>query len=175
MLMTIQYIVMIIQCLLCCSCRVTSYTYTHYCNSDHYDGYYCHCQCGIHTCVGVTLSPCGSDNTAEVVRGKTDNIFTCSGLGSGQKVEWRLLHQTSVYNAGSCPAVSSGGSCAGGELGDAFTPSRTSSTESTLTVDVTRLNNVVIIQLGTLKCEDPSNEASCQTDYVGEYFPAVFV
>ena len=123
----------------------------------------------------MTLSPCGSDNTAEVVQGKTDNTFTCSGLGSGQQVVWTLLYQTFSFSAGSCPAVSSGGSCAGGELGDAFTPSRTSSTESTLTVDATRLNNVVVIQLGTLKCADTSNEASCQTDYVGEYFPDVFV
>ena len=167
--------VTVIQCLRCYSCCIASHTCTHYCNSDRYDDYYFHCQCGIHTCVGVTLSPCGSDNTAEVVRGKTDNIFTCSGLGSGQKVEWRLLYQTYVYNAGSCPAVSSGGSCTRGAAGAAFTPSRTSSTESTLTVDATRLNNVVVIQLGTLKCADTSNEASCQTDYVGEYFPAVFV
>ena len=123
----------------------------------------------------MTLSPCGSDNTAEVVQGKTDNTFTCSGLGSGQKVDWKLLYQTFAYIAGSCPAVSSGGSCTKGNLGTAFTPSRTSNTESTLTVDATRLDNVVVVQSGILKCADTSNEASCQTDYVGQYFPAVFV
>ena len=169
------YMVMIIQCLCCYSCCVASHTCTHYCNSDRYEYYYFHCLCGIHTCVGVMLSPCGSDNTAEVVQGKTGNTFTCSGLGSRQKVCWTLLYQTVVYIAGNCPAVSSGGSCSRGDLRAAFTPSRTSNTKSTLTVDATRLNNVVVILLGTLKCADTSNEDSCQTDYVGEYFPAVFI
>ena len=127
----------------------------------------------MHACAAIrlTLSPCGNDHTAEVVRGQTNNTFTCmtSSLGRAQQVDWRLFYQSYDYGAGSCPAVSTGNPCSQGELGAAFTPSRPSSTQSVMTLDPTLVNNDVILRSGTLQCADIDNAVRCQLDYIGEY------
>ena len=122
----------------------------------------------MYPCAAITLSPCGSDHTAEVVRGTTSNAFTCGGLGSGQQVEWRLLYQSNNFSAGSCPPLSTG-PCSQGELGVAFTPSRPSDSQSVLTVDSTLVNNDVILTSGTLQCDESGTAVRCQLDYIGEY------
>ncbi|XP_070184782.1 uncharacterized protein [Littorina saxatilis] len=118
----------------------------------------------LNTCTGVTVSPCGSDKTAEVVQGKTDNVFTCSGVSRGEAATWRWLYQSSTFTAGSCPG--NGGACTGGDLGIAFTPTRESSTSIRLNVNPTQLNNDVVVRSGVLRCATGNSQDSCQTDYI---------
>ena len=113
------------------------------------------------------MSPCGRDNTAEVIQGQNTS-FTCSGLSSGVQVDWVLGANGNVFYAGTCPPVSSGRACTGGEFGAATTPSRESNTESRLVIDPTLFNDKSYIQQGTLKCQESANtHDSCQMDYVG--------
>ncbi|XP_070201076.1 uncharacterized protein [Littorina saxatilis] len=116
---------------------------------------------------GVTVSPCGSDQTAEVIQNKADNTYTCSGVPVDREVTWTLLYQTSDFLAGNCPINE--GACTGGELGDDFTTSRVNSTAIRLTVNATGLDNDVVVRSGTLKCSSSNINDNCQTDYV---FPA---
>ncbi|KAL8617300.1 hypothetical protein ACOMHN_064746 [Nucella lapillus] len=118
--------------------------------------------------IGATLSPCGEDNTAEVVEGRRVNTFTCTGLANGQQVDWTVLYNQTPSSVASCPAGSTSSTkCTRGDLGAIFTASRVSGTESRVVADPTVLNKKKYVQYGTLKCADQnSNGASCQMDYI---------
>ncbi|XP_076457684.1 uncharacterized protein LOC143291615 [Babylonia areolata] len=108
----------------------------------------------------LTLSPCGSDHTAEVIHGKKDNSFTCSGLDREKEVTWNV-GSTIV---GSCK---SGGNCSKGNLGDVFVPSRVSETKVKMVIDPTQLKVTTYLQEGTLRCfQSESSLAECQMDYI---------
>ncbi|KAL8596202.1 hypothetical protein ACOMHN_021242 [Nucella lapillus] len=125
--------------------------------------------CGIlGNAFGATLSPCGEDNTAEIVEGRRVNTFTCTGLANGQQVDWTVLYNQTPSSAASCPAGSTSSThCTMGDLGATFTASRVSGTESRVVVDPTVLNKKEYVQYGTLKCANQnSNGDSCQMDYI---------
>ncbi|XP_070202048.1 uncharacterized protein [Littorina saxatilis] len=121
---------------------------------------------------GLSLTNCGgssNDKTAEVVRCENSS-FTCTldSAESTHTLQWTVTTAGNDQFAGTCPPPSNGDSCNNKSLRPYFTPSRTESTRSVMTVDPTKANLVTDVESGTLVCKDLDNsqQDSCPMDYI---------
>ncbi|XP_070182479.1 uncharacterized protein [Littorina saxatilis] len=124
-----------------------------------------------------SLNNCGGssdDRFAEVIRGSTNNTFTCSlGPQDTGQLEWRVQWfptaggQQREDGAGQCPSPSSNtDTCTSKSLQPAFIPSRTSASHSVMTVNPTELFNKRVVSSGSLVCKVNSMEDRCTMDYI---------
>ncbi|XP_070203449.1 uncharacterized protein [Littorina saxatilis] len=117
---------------------------------------------------GLSLNNCGgssNDKTAEVVRGETSS-FTCT-LDSTHTLQWRI-NTNPGQSAAMCPPPNNDDSCINKVYQPFFTPRRTETTRSVMTVDPTKANLLTDVESGTLVCRDIDNsqQDSCPMDYI---------
>ena len=108
---------------------------------------------------------------AEVERGKTSRFY-CRGFQTTDTVYWRYVPDNGEEaSAGSCGPLNSNPQCSPGALAPTFTASRTSNTESVMTVDLT-LNTCGsnAVSGGTLGCRTSTDAATvnCKMDLISE-------
>jgi hypothetical protein len=124
----------------------------------------------------LTLNNCGGDSidkVAEVVRGSSSNVFTCSGLSS-DAITWSIRRpsDSNDVTVSYCPNPTSGDSC-GSESVSHFDASRTTSSFSTMTINPTDPSFDQANVAGTqLRCGDTSSGGqsdSCTMDLISEY------
>ena len=120
----------------------------------------------------LTISPCVHDDdnvsVAEVERGKT-NRFYCRGFQTMDTVQWNYIPDNGQdLSAGSCGPLNSNPQCSPGSLAPTFTASRTSNTESVMTVDPTTTSGSSAVMVGTFGCRTSRDVATvaCQMDLI---------
>ena len=122
----------------------------------------------------VTLSPCGTDNTLELVENTASNQVTCTGFTASDTAVWRVLIPTDNQIATcAAPSGSSGPDTCINAVKPPFTASRTVSDRTSLTVDTTDEATYGIVFKGTtLVCRTntQTNDQGdqCRMDLVGE-------
>ena len=122
----------------------------------------------------VTLSPCGTDNTLELVENTASNKVTCTDFTASDTAVWRVLIPTD-NNVALCaaPLGSSGPNTCISFIKPPFTASRTVSDRTSLTVDTTDEAMYGLVFKGTtLVCriDTQTNDqgGQCRMDLVGE-------
>ena len=122
----------------------------------------------------MTISPCVDDGgnvaVAEVERGKTSRFY-CRGFQTTDTVQWNYIPDNGQeVSAGSCGPLNSNPQCTRGALPPTFTASRTSNTESVMTVDPTTTNGENTVGGGTLGCKTspPNALDTCKMDLISE-------
>ena len=122
----------------------------------------------------MTLSPCGTDNTLELVENTASNQVTCTGFTASDWAVWRLLVPAD-NNVATCaaPPGSSGPDTCINYIKPPFTASRTVSDRTSLTVDTTNEATYGALFKGTTvvcRMDTQTNEqgGQCWMDLVGE-------
>ena len=122
----------------------------------------------------VTLSPCGTDYTLELVENTASNQVTCTGFTASDTAVWRVLLPADNQIALCAPLPgSSGTNTCLDAIKPPFTASRTVSDRTSLTVDTTDEATYGIVFKGTtLVCRTntQTNDQGyqCRMDLVGE-------
>ena len=122
----------------------------------------------------VTLSPCGTDNTLELVENTASNQVTCTGFTASDGVVWRvLIPGDSNVAVCAAPPGSSGPNTCVNYLKPPFTASRTVSDRTSLTVDTTDeatygvvFNGTTVVCRTNTQTNDQGDQ--CRMDLVGE-------
>lgn len=123
-----------------------------------------------------TVKLCNAaDEYIEVVEGKSNNTFTCSGLNAEETVTWVLTDVNSEQWIGTCPQLLPNGTLPACTLGSLpmFSLRRISGMESVIAVDTAKVTDASLFARKSLKCltteGSKQTEAICQLDYVCEY------
>ena len=122
----------------------------------------------------MTLSPCGTDNTLELVENTASNQVTCTGFMASDTAAWRLLLPADNGIAlCAAPQGSSGNNTCFNFIKPPFTASRTVSDRTSLTVDTTNEATYGALFKGTTvvcRMDTQTNEqgGQCWKDLVGE-------
>lgn len=123
-----------------------------------------------------TVKLCNAvDEYIEVVEGKSNNTFTCSGLNAEETVTWVLTDVNSEQWIGTCPQLHPNGTLPACTLGSLpmFSLRRISGMESVIAVDTAKVTDASLFARKRLKCltteGSKQTEAICQLDYVCEY------
>ena len=129
----------------------------------------------LNDCVpAVTLSPCGTDNTLELVENTASNQVTCTGFTASDTAVWRVLLPSDIRIALCVPLPGgSGPNTCVNYLKPPFTASRTVSDRTSLTVDTTNEATYGIVFKGTtvvcrIDTQTNSQGGQCRMDLVGE-------
>ncbi|XP_025101141.1 uncharacterized protein LOC112568187 isoform X4 [Pomacea canaliculata] len=126
---------------------------------------------------GNITSECSTgDSYWEVQEGKTNNIFTCTGMSTQDTIQWySWYNNTRVSNRGSCPPRTSEGSpfvCdTRGE--PVFIISRTSDDTGVMVINATAARDSSLFDKGQLQCHAYQQgmkvgEDGCRLDYIRE-------
>ena len=122
----------------------------------------------------VTLSPCGTDNTLELVENTASNQVTCTGFTASDIAVWRVLlpPDNNVANCAAPPGSSGPDTCIS-YIKPPFTASRTVSDRTSLTVDTTNEATYGAVFKGTTvvcRMDTQTNDqgGQCRMDLVGE-------
>ena len=122
----------------------------------------------------VTLSPCGTDNTLELVENTASNQVTCTGFTASDTAVWRVLLPTDNQIAiCAAPPGGSGPDTCINAIKPPFTASRTVSDRTSLTVDTTDeatygvvFNGTTVVCRTNTQTNDQGDQ--CRMDLVGE-------
>ena len=122
----------------------------------------------------MTLSPCGTDNTLELVENTASNQVTCTGFTASDTAAWRVLLPAD-NNVAVCaaPPGNSGPNTCVNYLKPPFTASGTVSDRTSLTVDTTDEATYGVVFKGTTVICRIDNQThdqgdQCRMDLVGE-------
>lgn len=130
----------------------------------------------VHNMFISTVKLCNAvEEYIEVVEGKSNNTFTCSGLNAEETVTWVLTDVNSEQWIGTCPQLHPNGTLPACTLGSLpmFSLRRISGMESVITVDTAKVTDASLFARKSLKCQTPEGskqtEVICKLDYVCEY------
>ena len=110
----------------------------------------------------VTLSPCGTDNTLELVENTASNQVTCTGFRASDTAVWRVLLPAD-NNVALCaaPPGSSGPDTCLDAIKPPLTASRTVSDRTSLTVDTTDEATYGFVFKGLMVSVDVKHHVYC--------------
>ncbi|XP_070202821.1 uncharacterized protein [Littorina saxatilis] len=127
----------------------------------------------VRRCDGLTLSPCGTDNTLEVAENKGDNLFTCSGLTANDTILWNLMapNTNSPTSLGTCFPYPTN-TCRV-TVAPLFTPGREGPSTTTMTVNATESRFNFYFEGPSIQCVAIQNNVvresiTCTLDHIAK-------
>lgn len=120
----------------------------------------------LYSATGIILTPCGSDNTAEILDIRGDTTVTCSGIPDDFIVDWSLFlpSRPTAVDVGSCNVGST--TCSDFSV-IGYLATRPFSNTSVMSINPTQ--NANFVRNGTLECKaskagNPNQVGSCRLD-----------